>query len=264
MCYNLVYMTKKKLDYARRMGATEEELSELEQQLRHYEELDGRPPMFHADGFAHPDLPVITNQEPDKIQFFEWGLIPNEFWVDDLNLAVKRQRNNLNARGETMFKKPSWRKAAKRHRCLVLVDGYFDYYHFKGKKYPFYIRMKNDEPFTMAGLYAIKAFKQEGIVKKTVAIVTCDPNPLMAKIHNNPASSSEPRMPVILPRDLQQAWLKPITDVVDQAEVQEFIKPYDDQEMFAYTVRRLKGKQSVSNGPEKLEEFMYEELEYPI
>ena len=265
MCYNLVYMTKKKIDYARWHGATEEELSQLEQELRDLErKLDNRPPMFHANGFGHPDIPIITDKEPDRIQFFEWGFIPDEFWVDNLNLAIKRQKNNLNARGETIFKKPSWRKAAKYNRCLVLIDGFYDYHYYNGKTYPFYIRLKNEKPFAVAGLWAIKEFKNEGAIKKTATIITCDPNPMMAKIHNNPASSDEPRMPVILPKELEKEWLRPYKDDFDKQVLMDLIRPYPQEEIVAYTVHRLTGKESVPNTEEKLEEYIYEDLKYPI
>ena len=260
MCYNLVFMTKKKLDYARRMGATEEELSEIEQILRKYEEIDGRPPMFHANAFAHPDVPVITNEFPDKVQLYEWGLIPP--WVKDSNQAIQMQKRTANARGETIFEKPSFRASAKSKRCLVLVDGFFEYHTYKSKKYPFYIRMKSGEPFTMAGLWESKVI--DGIQKNTFSIVTTDANELMAKIHNDPKASNTHRMPVILPKDLQYDWLKPINDDLDKAAIQELIKPYEDEEMEAHTVGKLQGKQAVGNKPEALEEVVYKELEYPI
>lgn len=145
-----------------------------------------------------------------------------------------------------------------------MVDGYYDYHHYNGKKYPFYIRMKNEKPFTMAGLWAIEEFPNEEIVKKTATIVTCDPNSMMAKIHNNPASSDEPRMPVILPKELEREWLSPYNDDLDKQALMDLIKPYPEGEMVAHTVHRLTGKESVGNTGEKIEEFVYGDLEYPV
>ncbi len=257
MCYNLVYMTKKKLEYARRMGATEEELADLEQELRKWEEVDGKPPMFHANAFAHPDVPVITDAAPKKIQFYEWGLIP--FWVKDLNQAIQLQKRTGNARGETIFEKPSFRASAKAKRCLVLVDGFFEFHTHNGKKYPFYVRLKSGEPFTLAGLWESKEL--EGIQKNTFTIVTTSANALMAKIHNNPSGSNTHRMPVILPQELQYEWLKPINDNVDKANIQELIQPLEDGELEAHSVGKILGKYAIGNKPEALEEVIYEELE---
>ncbi len=260
MCYNLVYMTKKKLDYARRLGATEEELSNLEEELRKYEELDGKPPMFHANAFTHPEVPVVTNEDPERIQFYEWGLVPG--WVKNLQQAGQMQNKTANARGETIFEKPSFRSSAKNKRCLVLVDGFFEYHTYKGKKYPFYIRMKSGEPFTMAGLWESK--EVEGIQKNTFSIVTTDANELMAKIHNNPAASNTHRMPVILPKELQYEWLKPIVDNVDKESIQELISPHEDGELEAHTVGKLAGKAAIGNEPKALEEYFYSDLHNPL
>ena len=259
MCYNVIYLTKKKIDYARWHGASEEELSGLEQELRELEERLGKP-SFHANAFAKPQVPVVTNNKPSQIQFFEWGLIP--IWVKDLNQAEQMQRRTANARGETIFEKPSFRNSAKYKRCLVIVDGFFEYYTYKSKKYPFFIRMKDEKPFAMAGLWESKEI--EGVRKNTFSIVTCDANEMMAKIHNDPKASDTHRMPLILPEELEKEWLKPINDELDKKSIQELIRPYSDDEMIAHSVHKLTGKNSLANGPEKLEEYTYPDLEYPI
>ncbi len=275
MCYNLVFMTKKKLDYARWHGATEEELSGLEQELRDLEKrLDNRPPTFHANAYGLYDIPVITDKKPNDIQFIEWGMIADEPWNKDLGKFAIPHNRKFNARGEKMFETPSFKKAAMKSRCLVLVDGFFDNYTVeytgprggkKKKSYPFYIRLKSEKPFCMAGLWAVKNFEKEGIAKTTVTIVTCAPNEMMAKIHNKPAASEEPRMPLILPPELYDDWLAHKgADTIEKQRILEMVKPYPEDEMVAHSVHRLSGKESVSNTEEKLEEFIYDDLEYPV
>jgi putative SOS response-associated peptidase YedK len=58
-------------------------------------------PVFYETGFNHPDIPVLTNERPDSLQFFSWGLIP--FWVKDPKQAVEMSNMTLNARGEENF-----------------------------------------------------------------------------------------------------------------------------------------------------------------
>ena len=44
-------------------------------------ELGGGPwtPKYYVSGFEFPQMPVLTNEQPDRLQAFTWGLIP--FWV---------------------------------------------------------------------------------------------------------------------------------------------------------------------------------------
>jgi putative SOS response-associated peptidase YedK len=257
MCYDIKYQTRKKLVYAKRIGASEEDIRDLERQL---EILGDRlPAMYHASGFSHPELVVFTNEAPMQPQLFQWGLIP--FWVKDSVTAVKISNDTLNARGETIFEKPSFREAAKKRRCLILVDGFYEHHHFNGKTYPFHISLKNDEPMVLAGLWEKWELKDQGISKYTVSIVTTKANELMAKIHNNP-KLAEARMPVILPKELENKWLKPLNDDLDKKGIQELLRPYDNNEMMAHTVRRLRGKEALGNKPEVAEEWKWEELEF--
>ncbi len=114
----------------------------------------------------------------------------------------------------------------------------------------------------MAGLWESKVI--DGIQKNTFSIVTTDANKLVAKIHNDPKASNTRRMPVILPKELQYDWLKPIKDELDKKAIQDLIKPYEDEEMEAHSVCKLLSKQAVGNKPEALEEVVYEDLDYPI
>jgi len=257
MCYNISYLTKKKLKYARRFGNNEADIKDLEEQLKKLGEKIG--PHYHTSGFDHLDVPVITNESRNKIQLFNWGLIPD--WVKDVRKAVELSNKTLNARGEEMFEKPSFRHAAKYRRCLVLVDGYFEYHWKNDKSYPYHIALKNDEPMALAGLWETWNLESEDLIRNTFSIVTTSANPLMAHIHNKPKGSMEPRMPLIIPRELEDEWLKPIDDPLDMNEIKSIIKPYDEEEMQSWTVPKIKGKEAVGNVPEAIEKVTYPELE---
>jgi putative SOS response-associated peptidase YedK len=81
----------------------------------------------------------------------------------------------------------------------------------------------------------------------------------MANIHNNPKLAG-PRMPAILQRNLQDAWLAPCRSADDQRQLLQFVKPIASEALTYHTVQRLKGKQALGNVPEAEEEFVYAEF----
>ena len=255
MCYNVNYLTKKRLEYARRLGG----LIDPKNLESEFEDILNRSgPVYYVNGFNHPDVPVITNKDPGHLQLLTWGLIP--FWVKDPKQAVSLSKMTLNARGEDIFNKPSFRNAAKFRRCLVMIDGFFEYHWYKDKSYPYYIKMTNDEPMLLAGLWETWNYKQEDIVRHTFSIVTTKANEMLAYIHNKPKASEGPRMPVIVPRGEEGAWLHDIHDPIDQQKVEEVIQPYDETELKAFTVPRLQGKAGVGNSPVAIRECKYPEM----
>ena len=106
---------------------------------------------YHVGTFNNPKLPVITNEDPKQIDLFHWGLIP--FWVKDQKNADEIRQKTANARGKSIFEKPSYRNAAEKKHCLVLADGFFEWRYYNGRNYPHYIYLKNHEPFAIAGLW---------------------------------------------------------------------------------------------------------------
>jgi putative SOS response-associated peptidase YedK len=121
--------------------------------------------------------------------------------------------------------------------------------------------MKDDSPMTFAGLWDEWKDEASGIVRRTYTVVTTRANPMMARIHNNPKLEEGPRMPLILPKELEQDWLKPIHEKADHDLIETLIQPYDEEELEAFTVRRLRGKEGVGNKPEAVQSFRYAELE---
>lgn len=150
------------------------------------------------NGFTHPKTPVITNTLKDKIQLFEWGLLPS--WAKDKDF----QKNTLNARIETLEEKPSFKHSVN-NRCLVLLDGFFEWQwqDEKGKvKQKYLIQFPDKQPFAIAGLYNDWTDKTTGEVIHTYTIITTEANELMSVIHN-----SKMRMPFLLRREEEKLWL---------------------------------------------------------
>jgi putative SOS response-associated peptidase YedK len=207
---------------------------------------------YHASSFDLPKLPVITNEQPQVIQLFTWGLIP--FWVKDRKTAEEVRLKTMNARAETLFEKPSFRQAAEHRHCLVLADGFFEWQEYQGKNYPYYIRLKNHEPFAMAGLW--ETWKNPGAeeVLQTYSVITCRANPLMEQIHNK-----KKRMPVILPKDQEREWIDPS---LSKKAAEALLVPYNDTLMEAFTISRLiTSRQRDPNVPEVSQPFTYPELQ---
>lgn len=254
MCYNKSYLTKRLEKLAKRYGHDEGEVKFIHEQLQKM----GMGPVYHASGFDHPEVPVIISTSK-QIQRYTWGLIPN--WVKSAVEAVTISNRTINARAESMFEKPAFRESARERRCLVLVDGFFEHHHKNGKTFPYHIRLKQDEPMALAGLWDEWVDKGSGLVRRTYTIVTTRANPLMARIHNNPKASEGPRMPLILPKAMEHDWLTPIHDQADQELIESLTQPYAESKLESFTVRRLTGKEAVGNTPEALQPHRYPELE---
>lgn len=168
-------------------------------------------------------IAVVPNDGQNKLDFFIWGLIPS--WSKDPKIGSRL----INARGETIGEKPSFRSAYKRRRCLILADGFYEWIKTPGEKAktPHYIQMESKEPFAFAGLWEIWN-APDGSMLKTATIITTEPNPLIAKLHN--------RMPVILPEPAYEAWLAP--EERKPEELNHLISAYPAEEMMHFPVSR--------------------------
>ncbi len=252
MCYDIKASLEAQLNRARRSN-DEQAIEEIMERLAPLTDL----PLHHASGFSHPELLIYTDRSPYFPEVATWGLVPH--WVRDNEQRLKQWNNTLNARGETIFEKPSFRTASKNSRCIIYVDGFYEHHHFDGNTYPYYIYAKNKEPLALAGLWSTWKDEETGGGMNTFSIVTTEANVLMEHIHNNP-KMKQPRMPVILPRKLEDQWLDPITDELDVQSIQELIKKYPDGELKAHTVARLRGKEYEGNVEGISNKFVYKAL----
>jgi putative SOS response-associated peptidase YedK len=210
-------------------------------------------PIYHVSAFSTPYFPIISNEKPDKIQLFQWGLIP--FWVKDEKTANKLRFQTFNAKSETIFEKPSFRTSIKSKRCLVLVNGFFEWQEVKGKKYPYHIKLKSEAVFALAGIWDTWENKQTGEKKNTFSIITTAANPLLEKVHN-----TKKRMPVILHTTDEMKWLNA---ELDADEIKALMGQYDSEDMEAYTVSKvITSKGQASNVADAVKKFEYDELKY--
>lgn len=206
---------------------------------------------YYASGFDYPKMPVITNELPERIQEYRWGLIPA--WTKTEFEAMAIRAKTLNARSDTIFEKPSFRTAIRQRRCLIPADGFYEWREFNGKKYPYYIFLKDKEIFSFAGIWEPWIDSATGEVLKTFSIITTEANPLMEKIHN-----TKKRMPLILPRDLERDWLQ---NGLSNEAIQGLMKPFDESLMEAYTISKLITSRNSDRNVRAIQEFFkYPEL----
>ncbi len=150
------------------------------------------------NAYTFPKASIITNNDPNKIELYQWGLIPQ--WAKDNDI----RKFTLNARIETIKEKPAFRNAVK-NRCIIPADGFYEWQWLdsKGKqKQPYFISLPNDDLFAFAGLWSEWVDKTTGELFKTYTILTTEANTLMREIHN-----SQKRMPVILTKKNENEWL---------------------------------------------------------
>jgi len=251
MCFDIQTVLETQLKRAKKIDNTDW-IKELDEELDIYRDF----PHYHVSGFTHPKLIIYTQNEPFKPVLATWGLVP--FWVKSEDQKNKLLNGTLNARGETLFDKASFKTSAKNKRCLLQINGFYEHHHFNGKTYPFFITRKDKQPLTLAGLWDNWLNRNTGEVIRSFTIVTTKANELLSKIHNNP-KLKEPRMPFLLSGELANEWLNPSEN---KDEITSLIQPYPTHELTAHTVRRLRGKEYLGNIKEISEPFEYAELEF--
>ena len=78
--------------------------------------------VYSASAFTFPLIPIISNENPKHIEFYQWGLIP--FWVKDNHTGDKIRQRTLNARAETIFEKPAFRHSIRNSINLTNLTSY--------------------------------------------------------------------------------------------------------------------------------------------
>ena len=157
---------------------------------------------------------VIRSDDKNILTPFLWGLIP--FWAKDPSTGAKL----INARAETVNEKPSFKNAFQKRRCLIIADGFYEWKKDGKGKIPYYIYLKSGKPFGFAGLYETWISPDNNKVD-TCTIITTRANEVVQPIHE--------RMPVIVPKEKEEVWLK--NDMADPLSRLELLKPYPAEKM---------------------------------
>jgi len=166
-------------------------------------------------------VPVIFFEEEGGRLMAEmvWGLVPH--WAREPAVV----RRSINARCESLAERPSFRDPLKYTRCLVPVNGFYEWKKAGKTAYPYYIHRKDNRLMAIAGLYDIwKA--HDGRTLRTFTIITTEPNSLVSCYHD--------RMPALLREEDESRWLEP--GRIPAGTLRELLKPYPAELLEAYRV----------------------------
>jgi putative SOS response-associated peptidase YedK len=137
-------------------------------------------------------VPVVRVDEGSgsrRVATIRWGLTSHP----------GNPRPLINARSETVARKPSFRKSFRSRRCLVPATGFFEWQKLGGAKQPFHIQRADRGLFAFAGIWD-EALLGDGSHVEAFAVLTTEPNRIMRPIHD--------RMPVLLARESWATWLE--------------------------------------------------------
>jgi putative SOS response-associated peptidase YedK len=176
---------------------------------------------------------VVADPDGNRtVRAFHWGLVPS--WAKDRKIGSKM----INARSETLGSKPAYRKLFDQRRCLVPMDGFYEWrpgspdgpMSAKGKplKQPVFVHREDGAPLAVAGLWTRwrDPDDAEGRSLYSTTIVTTAANALMAEIHD--------RMPVVVPDDRWREWLDPSNH--DTKALTSLFGPHDVEGLTMYAV----------------------------
>lgn len=217
------------------LTVTEKELEYRFNASFYSEDLERYNPIPNFNMAPSQRLPVITNEDPDHINLFRWGLIP--FWAKDEKIGYKM----INARSETVAEKPAFRQALKKRRCIWPIDGYYEWIKRGKEKIPYRVTLKEGGVYAIAGLWEIWKDDQ-GEKVHSFTVLTKAASPSMKSLHH--------RMPVLLPRDLERNWL---LEDLDPIAFLEEIPTFEKDQLAVYRVSRQVNNVR-NNKPELIDE----------
>jgi putative SOS response-associated peptidase YedK len=152
--------------------------------LRELFDLHEMPELIPRFNIA-PSQPVAVIRQPHRLELLRWGL-------------PSAPGGGINVRVETVARAPAYRSSFRTRRCLVVVDGFYEWKREGKNKQPFLIQRPDKKPFALAGIWD-SSVSSVGEVIESFAIITRNAAGPVAALHD--------RMPVILPRSSYASWL---------------------------------------------------------
>ncbi|QWB96158.1 SOS response-associated peptidase [Mycoplasmatota bacterium] len=188
---------------------------------------------YHIDDFSSKEklpkfnvapgseiISILHDTKKYRIGSLKWGFVPS-FAKDDVSFQM------INAKAETLFDKPSFKKASLSQRCVVLADSFYEWDKTDKNEPPRRILTTDQKIFPMAAIWNT-FIKDDGTKVHTVAIVTTKSNDMMSQIHD--------RMPVILNKKGEDVWLNPMNQ--NPKDLKKILIPYQSHKMKMYKVSK--------------------------
>ncbi|MFN3008341.1 SOS response-associated peptidase [Mycolicibacterium wolinskyi] len=191
---------------------------------------------------------VKRHTEPDdestrRVRSMRWGLIPP--WVKTAEDGTPDNKGPLliNARADKVTSSPAFRNSAKNKRCLVPMDGWYEWKGQKGEKTPFYMYGADGEPLFMAGLWT--TWRPAGAPKDAPPLLSCT---IITTDAAGPLADIHDRMPLTISAPDWDRWLDP-----DSPIDEGLLRGHGDLDRIAIReVSRLVNSVR-NNGPELIE-----------
>jgi putative SOS response-associated peptidase YedK len=158
--------------------------------------LDEAPP-FAARYNVPPSQPLDALRAGPgsrRLERLRWGLVPT--WAKDPKIGSRLAL----ARVETVTTVNAFRDAIRRRRCLVVVDGFYEWKRDGDGSWPYFARAPDRRPFTLAGVWD-RWVSRDGEVIESCAVIT---RPAL-----DPVTTVHDRMPLVIEQTLRDRWLDP-------------------------------------------------------
>ncbi|MFO0597206.1 MAG: SOS response-associated peptidase [Myxococcaceae bacterium] len=175
---------------------------ELTQQFH----LDEVPPLSARYNIAPlqaaPIIQATAPKEPRRLTMAQWGLLPK--WAKDASLAHQL----INARVESLERKPAFKDLIATHRCVVPADGFYEWSHAGHTKQPHFIHPRTGGLLALAGLWS-RWRSPDGLDVDTFTILTAGANDdlRLPEIAGAKSPLLHQRMPIFLDEPGWTTWL---------------------------------------------------------
>jgi putative SOS response-associated peptidase YedK len=157
------------------------------------DEIPDMPPRYNIA----PTQPIAVIRRPRKLELLRWGLVPHGAHT------LRAGSRGINVRAETVARAPAYRSSFRERRCLVIVDGFYEWQERSDKKkQPFVVQRPDKGPIALAGIWD-RATTEDGEIVESCGIITRASLGISAELHD--------RMPLILTPEVFAAWLDPAT-----------------------------------------------------
>ena len=154
---------------------------------------------------------VRMEYEDRELLRARWGLINH--WAKDPSVGYRQ----INARAETLERRPAFRDAFRKRRCVVPADGFYEWAGPKGQRHPYWFHRPDDGLILFAGLYECWQ-RAPDEWEPTFTIITTNANATLEPVHD--------RMPVILSEEATDGWLDARSS--DATALKELLAPATD------------------------------------
>ncbi len=233
----------------------------LAQKIKAIDEATGATPGAGAAGTAPnynvaPTATIATvvtrHSEPDdqptrRVRLMRWGLVPPWAKAGSGGAPEAKGPMLINARADKVTMSPAFRSSAKSRRCLIPMDGYYEWRvnpeaaaGKKSRKTPFFMYREDGEPLFMAGLWSVWKAAKDAPPLLSCTIITTDAPGELGEIHD--------RMPLVVPEREWDRWLDPDAP----ADEELLARPVDAHGIRMREVSTLVNNVR-NNGPELLE-----------